>query len=156
VWMHSLCIFDHAFLPHPKSFFVQIFSSNSYGCLLSTHEIFLSLRSGSKIKISKKLELSRLPKTKKISLSTVGIFHIFTRSTFFHMERSDLKSPTTLWSWISQILTFYVVFRKVCMGWSLCRMGLFLIKCRSRVKLWCDFFPDWPYCAKMLGQNRLI
>jgi hypothetical protein len=77
VWMHSLCIFDHAFLPHPKSFFVQIFSSNSYGCLLSTHEIFLSLRSGSKIKISKKLELSRLPKTKKISLSTVGIFHIY-------------------------------------------------------------------------------
>jgi hypothetical protein len=52
------------------------------------------------------LELSRLPKTKKISLSRVGIFHIFTKSTFFHMERSDLKSPTTVRSWISQILTF--------------------------------------------------
>ncbi len=96
VWMHSICIFDHGFLPHPKPFFVQIFSSNSHGCLLSTHEIFLSLRSGSNIKISKKLELSRLPKTKKISLSTAGSFHILTKSTFFHMERANLKSPTTL------------------------------------------------------------
>jgi hypothetical protein len=52
------------------------------------------------------LELSRLPKTKKISLSTVGIFHIFTKSPFFHMEKSDLKSSTTLRSWISQILRF--------------------------------------------------
>jgi uncharacterized protein with PQ loop repeat len=71
------------------------------------------------------LELSRLPKTKKISLSTMGIFHISTTSIFFHMERSGLKSPTTLWSWISQILTFYIIFRKVCMGWSLFQMGLF-------------------------------
>jgi hypothetical protein len=29
------------------------------------------------------LELSRLPKTKKISLSTMGIFHISTKSIFF-------------------------------------------------------------------------
>ncbi len=125
VWMHSLCIFDHAFLPHPKPVLSSFFSSNSYGCLLSTHEIFLSLKSGSKVKISKTLELSRLPKTKKISLSTMGIFHISTTSIFFHMERSGLKSPTTLWSWISQILTFYIIFRKVCMGWSLFQMGLF-------------------------------
>jgi hypothetical protein len=95
VWMHSPCIFDHAFLPHPKPFLCRLFSSNSYGCLVSTHEIFSSLKSGSKVKISKNLELSRLLKIKKISVSTVGIFHISIKSTFFHVERSGLKSPTT-------------------------------------------------------------
>jgi len=71
---------------------------------------------GSKVKISKNLDFSKLCKTKKLSLSTVGIFPIFTKSTFFHLERSSLKSPTTLWSSISQILTFYIVFREVCIG----------------------------------------
>jgi len=94
VWMHSLCIFDHAFLPHPKPFLCRLFSSNSYGCLVSTHEIFSPLKSGSKVEI-KNLELSRLLKIKKIPLSMLGIFHISIKSTFFHMERSGLKSPTT-------------------------------------------------------------
>jgi uncharacterized protein with PQ loop repeat len=91
------------------------------------------LKSGSKVKISKNSELSRLPKIKKISLSMVRIFHISAKSfLFFHMERSGLKSPTTLPSWISQILTFYIAFRNVC-------LGLFLVKCRLRVKTLPDF-----------------
>jgi hypothetical protein len=89
------------------------------------------------------LELSRLPQTKKISLSTVGIFHIFAKSTFFHMERSSLKSPTTLPSLMSQILTFYIVFRKVCIGWSFFQMGLFLVQCRLRIKFWLMGFETW-------------
>ncbi len=101
VWMPSLCIFDHAFLPHPKPFLSSFFSSNSYGCLLSTHDIFLSLKSGSKVKISKNLELLRLPKTKKISLSTMGIFHISTKSIFFtwkdpawsHLQLYEVEFP---------------------------------------------------------------
>ncbi len=64
-------------------FLCGFFSSNSYGCLLSTHEIFSSLKSGSKVKISKNLELSRLLKIKKISLSTVGIFHILSNLLLF-------------------------------------------------------------------------
>jgi hypothetical protein len=72
------------------------------------------------------LELSRLPKTKKISLSTMGIFHISTTSIFFTSKDPAWSHlQTTLWSWISQILTFYIIFRKVCMGWSLFQMGLF-------------------------------
>jgi hypothetical protein len=40
---HSLCIFDHAFLPHPKLFFVQFFFIQFMWMPLSTHEIFLSI-----------------------------------------------------------------------------------------------------------------
>jgi hypothetical protein len=112
------------------------FSFNSYGCLyLPMKFFFLSLKSDSKVKISKNLELSRLPKIKKISLSRVGVFHISTKTYSFSHGKIQLEeSPTTLWSWISQILTFYGAFRKVCMCWSLSQMGWFLVKCRLRVK----------------------
>ncbi len=103
--LYYVCLCSMHFLPFIfslfEAFFVQFFLSNSYGCLLSTHELFLPLKSGSKVKISQNSELSRLPKIKKISPSMVRIFHISTESTsFFRMERSSLKSPTTLPSWI--------------------------------------------------------
>jgi hypothetical protein len=34
--VHYMCIFDHLFLPHPKSKWSNFFSLVSYGCLLST------------------------------------------------------------------------------------------------------------------------
>jgi hypothetical protein len=121
---------------------VQFFSSNSYGCLLSTHAIFLQLKSGSKVKISKNSELSRLPKIKKISLSMVRIFHISAKSfsLFFFAWKDSAWSHLQLYPvWISKILTFYIAFREVCMGWFLFQMGLFLVKCRLRVKTLPDF-----------------
>jgi hypothetical protein len=49
------------------------------------------LKNGSYVKISKDLKFSELPKIKKISLSTMGIFHISSASPFFCYQKIQLE-----------------------------------------------------------------
>ncbi len=125
VWMHSLCIFDHAFLAHPKPFLSSFFHPIYMDIFYLPMNFFLSLKSGSKVKSLQKLGIVKAAQNQIDFTFNNGDFPYFYQIYFFHMERSGLKSPTTLWSWISQILTFNIIFSKVCMGWSLFQMGLF-------------------------------
>ncbi len=108
VWMHIGCAsFTICFFLIQSSFCADLFPATSYGFLQSSLEILQSLKNGSQVKISKNLEFSGLPKTKKISLSPVGTFHISTKSqppftlpVFFVTKRSSLKLCATLPSWI--------------------------------------------------------
>jgi hypothetical protein len=87
------------------------------------------LKSGSKVKISKNLELSRLLKIKKISLSTVGIFHIYTyinsltgcvRGWTFRIAFSVAEPATEIFyggnSAFFSFSLFFALFRRAAQG----------------------------------------
>ncbi len=81
VGMHIGCAsFTICFFLIQSSLCADLFPATSYGFLQSSLEILQSLKNGSQVKISKNLEFSGLPKTKQISLSPVGTFHISTKS----------------------------------------------------------------------------
>jgi hypothetical protein len=76
----------------------------------------------------------KLPKTLKTKISTMGIFHFKMKFWFFKTKGFDLKSSTSLWSWILQFLTNFLTFEHICESWFNFCIGIVLVKCQLRVK----------------------
>ncbi len=128
VQMHSLCIFDHAFLAHPKPFLCSFFF----------HPIHMDMKLDLPMKFlyhwrvvvrskSPKIWICQIcPKPKSFHFQQWG-FSIFVPNLIFFTWKDPAWSHLQLWrSLISQILTFYIVFRKACIGWSFFSNGTVL------------------------------
>lgn len=124
VCMHSLCIFDHCFPSHSKPVL----------CAKKNHPLHMDAfylpMNGNKSKISKNLELSRLPKTKILVFSCAHILQISISFIFFTPNDPAWSHPYYI------NLNFPMIFRKAHMALSFFFfVEIILVKCHLRVKM---------------------